>query len=325
MKTSDRSSVALGRRFERVLLRAILGVTVIALSTGCASRKQATYASPDMAVQDLVSALEPLNQQRLRDIFGPESDDLVSSGDAVADQNAAARFMEKYNQKHELVANADGSRTLEVGDNDWPFPVPLVEQKGAWSFDTEAGLDEILNRRIGDHELYTIQTCLAIVDAQREYAILDPDGDGVHEYAQKFLSTPGSAMHDGLYWETTSEEEPSPLGPLVAEAAAAGYRRGENNERVPFHGYYYRMLTSQGPHAPGGAYDYLVGEDMIGGFAVVAWPASYDNSGIMTFITNQDGVLYQRDLGSRTDSIAASMQQFDPGEGWTKVEATPMP
>jgi hypothetical protein len=295
-----------------VLLRLTVAVALVALPQGCAHQKQTTYATPELAVQDMVSALEPLDKDHLRRVFGADGDELISSGDSVADRIAAARFLEGYNQKHELVVNIDGSRTLEIGNQDWPFPVPIVEHMGAWHFDAEAGLDEILNRRIGQNELDTIQTCLAIVDAQREYAIRDPDGDGVHEYAQKFLSTRGAGLRDGLFWETTSEEEPSPLGLLVADAATEGYRRGSNKELVPFRGYYYRMLYAQGPHADGGAFDYLVGDDLIGGFAVVAWPAAHGNSGIMTFIVNYDGAMYQADLGDSTDRLARSMTKFDP-------------
>ena len=296
-------------------------VTILTLAQGCSSPKQVTYSSPELAAQDLVSSLEPLDKQKLKTIFGPESGELVSSGDAVSDQHNAARFVDAYNQKHEFVTNKDGSQTLEVGDNEWPFPVPLVQNNGQWSFDTEAGLDEVLNRRIGENELYTIEVCKAIVDAERENAILDPDGDGVHEYAQRFVSTPSS--RDGLYWHTAPGEPQSPLGELVADAAEEGYRRGESNQLVPFHGYYYRLLASQGAHADGGAFDYMVGKDMIGGFAVVAWPASYGNSGIMTFIVNHDGVVYQNDLGDATDGTARVMTKFDPDSaaGWTPVES----
>jgi hypothetical protein len=321
MKHSQSNSRRIDFPSVHRLLRIFAVIAWMALAQGCASHKQATYATPELAVQDMVSALEPLDKDRLHHVFGADSNELVSSGDSVADRIAASRFLERYNQKHELIINADGSRTLEIGDNDWPFPVPIVESEGAWSFDTAAGLEEILNRRIGQNELDTIQTCLAIVDAQREYAIRDPDGDGVHEYAQKFLSTAGMGLRDGLFWETTSEEEPSPLGLLVADAATEGYRRGSDNELVPFHGYYYRMLTSQGPHANGGAFDYLVGENMIGGFALVTWPAEHGNSGVMTFIVNYDGAIYQCDLEDSTDRKARSMTLFDPdpSAGWTLV------
>jgi hypothetical protein len=307
------------RRLSLGVFRTILAIALLSHALGCASHKQATFASPDLAVQDLASALDPLNKPRLREIFGPESDDLVSSGDDVADQNAAMRFLDAYNQKHELLTEADSIRTLQVGDNDWPFPVPIVKRNGGWSFDTAAGLDEILNRRIGANELYTIQVCLCVVDAQREYALLDPDGDDLHEYAQKFLSDPVRGARNGLYWETTSEEPPSPLGPLVADAAAEGYRRSEQGQRQPYHGYYYRMLMSQGPDAAGGAFEYVVEDNMIGGFGVAAWPAVYGNSGIMTFIVNQDGVVFQKDLGAGTDREAAVMSTFNPDASWSAV------
>lgn len=296
-------------------------MVIAMLSQGCSTAKQATFASPDLAVQNMVGALNPLDKERLEQIFGSKGDELVSSGDEVADQLAAARFLDGYNQKHELLTNPDGSRTLQIGENDWPFPVPIVESKGLWSFDTAQGLEEILNRRIGQNELHTIQVCLAIVDAQREYALLDPDGDGLNEYARKFLSDPspssGTQLRNGLYWETISEEPLSPLGLLVAEAAAEGYRRGESNMQVPYHGYYYRILTSQGPDAAGGTFEYIVDEHMMGGFAVVAWPASYGNSGVMTFITNHNGVLFQKDLGTDTARVGAAMTVFNPDPSWT--------
>jgi hypothetical protein len=269
----------------------------------------------------MASALDPLDKSRLNAIFGVKGDELASSGDVVADQQAAARFLDGYNQKHELLVNPDGSRTLQIGENDWPFPIPLVEHNGQWSFDSEAGLDEILNRRIGRNELDTIQVCLAIADAQREFALRDSDGDGLREYARKFISDPGK--RNGLYWHTDPGEPPSPLGSLVADASAEGYRRDDSGQLQPFHGYFYRMLDSQGPDAAGGAFDYFIDGRMIGGFAVVAWPATYENSGVMTFIINQDGVVYQRNLGESTDRIARAMTIFDPGPEWEIVEATP--
>jgi len=278
---------------------------------------QASFQSPNEATEALVAALQPLDRARLADIFGSGSDDLIESGDDAADRQNAEKFVSLYRQKHELIAENDAT-VLQVGPEDWPFPVPLIETEDGWQFDTEAGKEEILNRRVGENELDTIQTCLAVVDAQREYAALDPDKDGMRNYATKFISDPGK--RNGLYWKTPEGEPLSPLGPLVAEASREGYRRAGVNVPIPYHGYYYRLLTAQGNHAGGGAYDYMVSEKLIGGFALVAWPARYGNSGIMTFITNHDGVVYQKDLGHATAAIAEAMNRFDPDTTWTRVE-----
>lgn len=301
--------------FRAPLATALITALAIVLS-GCAT-KQATFDSPDLAADALVGALKPMNEHRLKEILGPESGDLVSSGDKVADQQRAEDFLEKYNQKHEWGMDSAGGKVLIVGDDAWPFPIPVVEANGRWVFDTEAGMDEMLNRRIGQNELSTIQTCLAVVDAQREYAMMDMDGNGLHEYARKFLSDSGKK--NGLYWPTNPGEPESPLGDLVAAASAEGYSHSTSGKPTPFHGYRFRILTAQGPHATGGAHDYLASGRMIGGFGVVAWPASYGSSGIMTFITNQDGVVFQKDLGDDTDSAAGAMTSFDPGDGWVRV------
>ena len=208
---------------------------------------------------------------------------------------------------------------LVIGNREWPFPIPLVKQGGAWRFDTEAGAEEILNRRIGRNELGAIEVCRAHVDAQREYASKDRNGDGILEYASRFRSSPG--QRDGLYWPVGPDEETSPMGPLMASAQAEGYftQQLPGHERQPYHGYYYRILTRQGEDAPGGAYDYIVRDRMIGGFALVAFPAKYGASGIMTFIVNQDGVVYQSDLGPDTEAIARQMTEFNPDTNWKRV------
>ena len=212
----------------------------------------------------------------------------------------ADNFVASYDEKHSLTSNDDGSKTLVVGDNDWPLPIPIIKdpKKDSWLFNTAAGKEEILNRRIGHNELFTIEVCRAIVDAQKDYARMDPNGDGIPEYAEKFLSDPGDK--NGLYWKTNEGEPPSPLGPLVADASAEGYKRDANNASPPYHGYHYRMLMSQGANAPGGAYDYIINGKMIGGFAVVAWPAQYGNSGVMTFIVSLAGDVYQKETLART-------------------------
>jgi hypothetical protein len=291
------------------------------LSAGCAGATQDHFATPEQASEALADALRSGDAARLKQILGPDADEVVSSGDAVADRQQAQKFLLAYDEKHALTADRDdGQVTLLVGKADWPFPIPVVRKGPGWEFDTERGKDEILSRRIGRNELFTIQVCLAVVDAQREYARRDPDGDGLPDYAKKLRSDPGT--RDGLYWEAAPGEEPSPIGPLVAAAAKEGYAatRPAADRRPPFHGYNYRLLTAQGPGAPGGARDYLVRGELLGGFAVVAWPADYGNSGIMTFIVNQDGAVYQKDLGPDTERAARAISVYDPAGGWTRAE-----
>lgn len=287
--------------------------------SGCTAARQSSFATPDQAVQDLVASLRPVDSARISEVLGPEGDEIISSGDEVADQEGIEKFLKRYDEKHELVAGPDGRMILEVGKDGWPMPIPIVQKRGAWRFDTPSGKDEILNRRIGRNELAAIQVCLAIVDAQREYASLDSDGDGLREYAQKFVSDAGNK--NGLYWKTSENESPSPLGPLVATASEEGYTsvRTEKGEPQAYHGYHYRMLTSQGPNAAGGKRDYMVNGNMTEGFAVVVWPAEYGNSGVMTFLVNHNGVVFQRDLGRNTDRTAKAMPAFDPDESWQVV------
>jgi len=214
------------------------------------------------------------------------------------------------------VQSEDKKVILQVGKDDWPFPIPLVKDGTNWRFDSERGKEELSNRIIGRNELDVIQVCLAYVDAQREYYMHNPRGVALPQYASKFMSTQGK--RDGLYWATTTDEPPSPLGPLLAQARREGYNPTAGKS-IPYHGYYYKMLTGQGPSAPDGAYDYVVRGQMIGGFAMVAYPAQYGESGIMTFIVNHDGVVYQKDLGPHTAATAQSMTKFNPDETWKKL------
>jgi Protein of unknown function (DUF2950) len=286
---------------------------VLLLGTGCAGSAQG-FDSPEAGVQALVGALRPYDQAKATAVLGAEADDVLSSGDPVADENMRGTFLEAFDRKHSIAAE-DGKATLLVGDNDWPMPIPLVKSGEKWRFDTAAGKEEILNRRIGKNELSTIEVCRAIVDAQREYVELDPN----HAYAPKFISDPGT--RNGLYWETKEGEAPSPLGELVAGAVVEGYTvpTDPEHEPQPYHGYYYRMLRAQGPEAPGGARSYVERGRMTGGFGAVAWPADYGNSGVMTFIVNQDGIVYQRDLGEETDQVARGMSAYEPDAGWEIV------
>jgi len=279
--------------------------------------QQTTFVTAEDAVAALVAAVRAVDGKALVTVVGPSSKSWISSGDAVSDRADWKRFLELYDVKHAIVPEGDARATLTVGDDPWPFPAPLVKKSGRWHFDAEAGRDEVLNRRIGHNELDTIQTLLAIVDAQRDYAATASSLKGMHFYASRFMSTPGKK--DGLYWATKAGEAQSPLGPLVAEAAAQGYSPSSSGPR-PYHGYLFRMLTAQGPDAAGGAYDYLVRDKLLGGFAVIAWPAKYDASGIMTFIVNHDGVVYQKDLGGETAARAAKISRFNPDKTWKRAQ-----
>jgi hypothetical protein len=284
-----------------------------------ADAQQKTFKTPEEAVKGLMNAVKSDDTKELLAIFGPAGKEIISSGDKVADKRGEEVFVKDYEEMSRLERETDKKVTLVVGNRQWPFPIPIVKKGETWVFDTKAGKEELLNRRIGRNELDTIQTCLAIVDAEREYAMKDRDSNKLREYAQKFWSTPGKK--DGLYWEAKEGEEQSPLGPLAARAVEEGYKgRKPGDKPMPYHGYFYRMLKAQGKNAPGGAYDYVVRGKMIGGFALVAFPAEYGASGIMTFIVNHDGVVYEKDLGKETGKIAKAMTKFDPDKTWKKVE-----
>jgi len=297
----------------------ILLVAMVFGGTPAAGTVQKTFASPEEAVQVMVTVLKADDAKALAEIFGPGGEEIAYSGDQVRDSAERERFISAYEQKNRLEEAGPDKMVLYVGDDDWPFPIPIVKVEEAWRFETSEGKEELLARRIGRNELSVIQVCLAIVDAQREYALKDRDGDGVLEYAQKFASEAGKK--DGLYWEAEAGAEQSPLGPLVAEAQEEGYNTPQPaGKPIPYYGYYYRMLKAQGADAPGGAYDYVVKGSMLGGFALVAYPAEYESSGIMTFIVNHDGVVYQKDLGEETEKTALAMTLFNPDSTWKKVE-----
>jgi hypothetical protein len=280
--------------------------------------KQRSFATPDEALKAIVEDLKARNHSDLVKIFGPSIEPILNSGDPVADRNAGERFVAAAGEQHHFDGSGD-TLTLVVGKDDWPFPIPLKKVGDRWRFDTEAGKEEILNRRIGENELSTIQTMLAVVDAQGDYAEFQRQRTGTPQYAQRILSSPGKM--DGLYWPSAEGAPQSPLGPLVAAAHAAGYRRSANaEERSPYHGYYFKLLTAQGPNAVGGAADYIVNGRMIGGFGLVAWPARWGDSGVMTFMVNHDGVVYQKNLGPQTAKIAPTIGRFDPDQSWQKTE-----
>ncbi len=277
------------------------------------------FLSPQEAVEALTLAAKTQDTNAMRAIFGPESANLVSA-DPVQASNAFAAFVERVTNKITLTNITPDSVMLELGWDRWPFPIPLVQDNAKWFFDTKAGKEEILNRRIGGDELAVIDVCHAYVDAQREYAAQPHNDSGVLEFAQRLRSSPGT--HDGLYWHANVDEEPSPLGPLISEAHELGYSHQNkimSDPQNPYHGYYFKILTRQGRHAPGGKYNYVINGHMIGGFALAAWPAEWGNTGVMTFIVNQQGKVYQKDLGRRTDSIASSLKTYDPDPSWQPV------
>jgi len=302
-----------------MLFALVIGATLGTALAGGLPVRQMEFASPEEAVKALTEALKSNDTKSLTAILGPDSSDLVSSGDPVADKAGSQGFIRMYEQKNILEREGPDKAVLSVGNEDWPFPIPVVKKDKRWRFDTEEGREEVLARRIGRNELSVIQVCLAIVDAQREYALKDRDGDGFLEYAQKFASDPGKK--DGLYWEAKQGEEQSPLGHLVATAQERGYKGTKKSDKpVPYHGYYYRILQAQGKKALGGAYDYVVNGQMVGGFALMAYPAKYGASGIMTFIVNHDGVVFQKDLGEKTGELAGAMTLFNPDKDWKEVQ-----
>jgi Protein of unknown function (DUF2950) len=303
------------RRLMMVLVIDLLLLGSVGIAIGAAVRQQ-SFPSPEEGVRALMDAAKNNDTASLLQVLGPEAQPFINTGDAVSDRASRARFVQAYEEAHTLVQVGDTQVILQIGNDAWPFPIPLVKDNTSWRFDSKEGKEEILNRNIGRNELDVIQVCLAYVDAQREYYRSNPQHIALLQYASKFMSTKGK--RDGLYWETTAAEPPSPLGPLVAQARREGYERTAGKP-IPYHGYYYKMLTGQGPSAPGGAYDYVVRGQMIGGFAMVAYPAQYGSSGIMTFIVNHDGVVYQKDLGPNTTALAQSMTKFNPDETWKKL------
>jgi Protein of unknown function (DUF2950) len=294
--------------------RLALAMVLALQSASLAAPAQKSFGSLDEAVNALVGAIRAADRKALVEILGAHGSPLVWSGDDVADRAAFQRFTAAYDRAHRLEGGG-GKVVLYVGDDDFPFPIPLVPDGPRWLWDTEAGDDELLNRRIGQNELSVIQVCLAYVDAQREYY---SRGSGLLEYAQRLESIRGK--RDGLFWEAKPGEPESPLGPLVARARAAGYPLPPRGGPVPYHGYFYRILFAQGPDAPGGAYDFVVKGHMIGGFALVAYPATYGVSGIMTFIASHDGVVYQKDLGPTTAQLATAMKTYNPDRTWSEAE-----
>lgn len=293
----------------------VLGlVGFCATATVAAGDAPQRFASPELAVSALVRAARHNDSPAMLAIFGAAGRDLVSSGDTIEDARSRARFVGHYDEGSKILRDSADKATLVVGKQEWPFPIPIVQEGGLWHFDAQAGAQEILNRRVGRNELDAIAVCRSYVQAQRDYAAIVQGERGMTEYALKFVSSPG--RHDGLYWPAASGEKESPIGLQMAHARAEGYGHAAKGTHAPYHGYFYKILTRQGSAAPGGARDYVVDEHMTAGFALIAFPAKYGDSGVMTFIVNQDGIVYEKNLGPGTASVAAAITEFNPDLTW---------
>ena len=321
MKTRRQESLFRSSRGKVFIAALVTAVSVFVWSMPLmAAASQKLFSSPEDALKGLVDAVKAKDKAALDQIFGPSAKDLRSSDDV----QAAAEFEEfsKYvAEKTRLVKEDDSKVIIHLGNEDWPFPIPLVKVNDQWLFDAEAGKEEILNRRIGEDELTAILVCRTYVKAQREYVLKDWDGDGILAYAQQLRSDPGKK--NGLFWRHASGEAVSPLGELVAQARIEGYKKAKSlfkEQPVPFHGYYFKILTQQGAHAPGGKYDYIINGNMVGGFGLVAFPSDWGKSGVMSFIVNQQGKVFQKNLGPDTLKAVQEMQSYDPDETWTAVK-----
>ncbi|HVM75710.1 MAG TPA: DUF2950 domain-containing protein [Candidatus Saccharimonadales bacterium] len=295
-----------------------VGVSLLFLAVPMRAADQKTFATAAEAAQALYKASADENQDEIMAVLGDDGKELVYSGDPVQDKRGMAGFVKAYKTKHALVKQDDKTQILQVGANDWPLPIPIVNDGGKWRFDTVAGKEELLYRRIGHNELGAISACRGFIDAEKDYAAVGHDGLPAGLYADKLMSTPGK--QDGLYWETKEDEPASPAGPFLAEAGGKGYApEGLGGKSEPYHGYLYRILKAQGASARGGAKSYVVDGQLKDGVALVAYPAEYRVSGVMTFIINQRGVVYQKDLGEQTSEVAGSMTEYSPDTTWAKV------
>lgn len=279
---------------------------------------QKSFASPEEALKSLVNSARNSDTSELVAILGPGSQEIISSGDPVADKAGLEKFVKLCDEKLVIEGAESGRAVFSIGNENYPYPIPVMKQGNVWRFDVKAGKDELLNRRIGRNELAVIEVLHAYADAQREYAAKDWNGDGKSEFAQKFRSSPGKK--DGLYWAAREGEEESPFGPMVAKADSEGYARSKGGDKQPYQGYLFKILKAQGASAEGGAFDYVVNGRMILGFGLVAYPAQYGASGIMTFVVNQNGIVYQKNLGKNTAKTAATMKRYNPDSSWKKVE-----
>jgi len=311
MNIGERSNFTIQIR-RRISVAILIASVAFGLAT-VARAAQDSFPTPQAAVDALIAAAKNSNAAAANEILGPDAKEAISSGDPVADKAGREQFIAGYDRMHRLAYNTDNQVILYIGAENWPFPIPIVKRGEGWEFDTPAGLKELLFRRIGSNELFTIAALRTLVDAQKQYA--DAQGGG-KLYAQQIMSTPGT--HDGLYWKAAVGEPESPIGPLVAEATAAGYGPSSGKTK-PFHGYLYRLLTSQGVSAPGGPENYIVDGKMIKGFAFLAYPSDYRSTGVMTFQVNEDGVVLQKDLGKNTVALASQIKDFSPDKSWTPV------
>ena len=291
-----------------ILLTACFAIRSMAQQPG-----QKTFSSPEDASNALVTATQNNDEKAMLDILGPDGKQIVSSGDETEDAESRANFVQRYEQMHRLVKEPDGTTVLYIGAENWPTPIPLVNQGHSWYFDTEAGKKEILYRRVGRNELSAISVCQELVAAQKEFYSAQHN-----EYAKEIFSDEG--QHNGLYWKAAEGEPQSPVGPLVAAAFATSYAKSQDGSPTPYRGYYYRMLTRQGKNGPGGAKSHLPNGKMADGFAFVAYPAEYRSSGVMTFIVNEDGIVYQKDLGKKTEVLAKALKEYNPNSSWQKAE-----
>jgi hypothetical protein len=298
------------------VLTLFLGISFVPAARAGEPLSQEAFNTPQAATLALVAAARSADMRRLTSILGSDAEQILSSGDPVADSNARLNFVAKYDEMHRLADDDQGRIILYIGADNWPVPIPLVKGNGGWVFDTAAGKEELLYRRVGQNELYTVGVLEELAEAQEEYASALREDGGVVHFAQKIISDPGK--HDGLYWPVADDEPESPIGPLVADATSQGYRKGTGN-LVPFHGYFYKVLTKQGQLAPGGARNYMHDRKMTRGFAFLAYPAEYRSSGVMTFMINQDGVIVQKDLGSNTAQIATAIAEFNPDRTWEQL------
>ena len=283
------------------------------------------FSSPEEAAKNLIEAAQDGNSSKISELFGQKYAEILSSGDDVEDKNNREKFLALAKEKSSIETQGENKAILQFGQSDWAFPIPVVKTGDQWAFDPELGMQEILDRRIGRNELSTMAAMKAYVEAQFDYASVDRDGDDVAEYAMKLRSEPGK--FDGLYWEAEPGQPESPLGPLFAEAKAEGYlaKKPADQRPTPYHGYYFKILSSQGSSAPGGKYDYVINGNMIAGFALVAFPAKYGSSGVMTFIINHQGKLYQKNSGPKTSEIATALKKYDPDSSWDVVDKKTTP
>jgi hypothetical protein len=313
--------MGMSKIWPSLIIATLVWIGIAQAAPANAPEPQRSFASADDAVRAFVAALRDHQEADLRAILGPDADRVIDSGDRYADRELRNRFVALYDDKHAIDQKNPGRAELDVGPDDWQLPIPLVETNGRWTFDTKAGAQTIVDRRIGRNELSAIRTLLACVDAQHDYfnRVKQDSGSGV--YATRVVSTPG--RHDGLYWPVAESESKSPLGPLIDAAQDAGYP-GElvGDKPIPYEGYYFRILKAQGPNGDGGVKSYIQSGRMTGGFALVAWPAVFASTGIMTFIAGPDGDVYQNDLGPETARTAASMTTFDPDPTWSRLEMT---